>query len=173
MHFGQVSAEVFCSRCPPWTLVGWFHPPTLRRHTCPPRPCPYLVTWSVFPYFITWPITDSPRRQHLNLPKDSFHCASPVTADSWVWTLTWSVYVDENVNTCKHPPLSLLNCPEWLQIRVVTVDTPLHDIMTKQNKTTRRFQILYIFISLISFEKKNNVIKLHTDSIYVGNMNSM
>lgn len=65
-------AKVFCSQCPSWTLVGRFHPPTLCS---PPAHCPYLVTGSASPYFIT-PIKDLPLRQHLNLPKDSFHCAS-------------------------------------------------------------------------------------------------
>lgn len=48
-------AEVFCSRCPPWTLVGWFHLPTLRHHTCHPTPHPPPLL-PIFGHMISVPL---------------------------------------------------------------------------------------------------------------------
>lgn len=83
-------AEMFCSWCPSWTLVGRFHSPTLRSHTC-------SCSLPILGHRISVPQLYRTNKRfttekHLNLPKYSFHCAYPVTSE------LWPVYVDENVN---------------------------------------------------------------------------
>lgn len=94
-------AKVFCSRCPSWTLVGRFHPPTLRSHTCP------LLTAHIWSQDQCSPTLSRQSKIYrwdniLTSPKILFTVLPlwPLTLESELWP----VYVDENVNTCKQPP---------------------------------------------------------------------
>lgn len=116
INMGRVwLTQLFCPGALPGLLLGGFICYPLKAPPSWLLPCPYMVMWSVPApiHVVTWPITDLPHRQPLNLPKDSLHCASPVTVDCWVWTLTCSVYVDENVKTrnLHHPPTHLIHTP--------------------------------------------------------------
>lgn len=94
--------KCFAPSAVPGLLSGGFQPPTLARHICP-----FTATRSVFSLlYHQWRLH---HRQPLKLPKDSFHCASPVTPESELC----AVYVDENVDTCNtQPSHPLPNCPE-------------------------------------------------------------
>lgn len=158
----QVWLKCFAPSAVPGLLLGGFQP---LNAGLPYLPI-YGHTISVFPTLS--PTAASPQRRPLTLPKDSFHCASLVTPESELW----AVYVDENVDTCNtHPSHPLPNCPEWLQIQVETVESPAtwYNEETKQwSDASRLFSFLWFH-----FRKRKMWLQMHTDSIYVGNMNSM
>lgn len=153
-------AKVFCSRCPSWTLVGRFHPPTLRSplltaHIWSQDQCsPTLSRQSKIYHWDN--ILTSPKILFTVLP------LWPLTLESELWP----VYVDENVNTCKQPPSPDTLCSKLPRVTADGRTTTWYNEETKQSNLTlpdSMFSFLWFH-----FRKKNNVIKLHTDSIYVG-----